>query len=251
MNKNKNFSIKFLNNLITILGFAVIAIVVIWYLSLIARYESGFENALKAIETGESELAISILEKTPVRMEDYSNCKFANIAVKACEKGDTTVIRYLADEGTNFNISILAVQTQTTKTPLEAFCETGWHNDPSLLKIMLDAGADPNQYYKEPPLFVLAKQLYWEYTISEEEKKALEDLCIMLVQAGAELKYNGNTILHLATKTNATKLFNALISTEEGLNLINAENREGKTAWEVAIQYNADSVLSTLKVLKN
>ena len=73
----------------------------------------------------------------------------------------------------------------------------------------------------------------------------------MLVQAGAELKYNGNTILHLAAKANAAELFNALISTEEGLNFINAENKEGKTAWEVAVQYNADSVLNALRVLKN
>ena len=208
--------------------------------------QSKSEKASAAIETGNNAEAIIAIDGMWNKSIPDKNGRTPIIT--ACKEGNAEILEYLINSG--IDVTNTKYDSYSEQRPLEAFCSSGWKNNPKVLQILLDAGADPNDYRYKPALFILAEQAYWKLTITEKQKDEIENMCLELIKAGAELQYENETILHLAAKADMTELFDALIHSKEGIELINTKNQDELTPWETAAKYGAVEVQQVIQLFE-
>lgn len=208
--------------------------------------QSKSEKASAAIEAGNNAEAIIAIDGMWNKSIPDKNGRTPIIT--ACKEGNAEILEYLINSG--IDVTNTKYDSYSEQRPLEAFCSSGWKNNPKMLQILLDAGADPNDYRYKPALFILAEQAYWKLTITEKQKDEIENMCLELIKAGAELQYENETILHLAAKADMAELFDALIHSKDGIELINAKNQDELTPWETAAKYGAVEVQQAIQLFE-
>lgn len=202
------------------------------FLLILIGQEKTFANIKNKIETNqyaENEFEMSNLYS--INMKDRTG---KSLLYVACENGNELAIENLLKNNAN-------VENENSKmTLLEVYCVKNYKNcNPKIINMLIQAGENPNTYKTKPPLFLLAQNFKW---LSKEEKKNAENTAIALIEAGASILYQNQSILHEAAKANMVELFSKVFYSKEGMSYMNMKNEENKTPWELAVKYGSIDV---------
>lgn len=152
----------------------------------------------------------------------------------ACEMGSSEMIEWALAHNADPNYS-----PRGATTPLELYCSFGFRGGPETLMRLLKAGAQVQSYRYNPPIFCLAEKLIW-MTPSERDV-ALEEMLI-LYHSGDKIRHNGTTLFHYAAQYDNEELATALLSTAAGAKQLAEKNQDGKTPYDLALEYGSAKI---------
>lgn len=193
----------------------------------------------EAIEDGNNEEAIRIAEgmrnlntqssRTP-RITELLEGEVTTPLVKACETGNAQMILWLLEHGARPDYAPGGICY-----PLEAFCESGSGAGTEALTNLFAYGADPKQYKYTPALFRLVRTL--EHRSAETYQTGV-DMVMVFIDNGAPWQNpeDGYTILHYAAMQKDGSFIRMLLEKEEAHEYVNAQNENGETPMDVAVQ---------------
>ena len=164
------------------------------------------------------------------------------VLMSACESGNTQIIQYLLNKGASPNKTI-----DGNLSPLEIYCKFGYKGGLKPLQELLDHGAQQSLFSSKPAIFHLGENFK---EMDEEEKKFATEMSIYLLTNGAPLTYKKETVLHLAAKGNMSELFDQIVHTREGLQLLNSENNDKLTPWQTAVNSGSIGVQRVIRNLE-
>ena len=225
---------------ITCLIVGLIAVICSCILIYIIDQETYIDKACAAIEANDNDVAIQYLKK----IKNYNSIgqRKETVLMVACESGNAEIIAFLLTQDLDVNYC-----PNGALTPLELFCQTGYKAGIDALDLLLEYGVKQSNFSEKPAVFYLAENLYW---MEDEERIIAEELILSLMQNGAPFGYKTTTILHEITKADSADLFDILVHTTQGLALLNTKNSEGKTPWDISIQYGAVDVQRVIRFLE-
>lgn len=219
---------------------AFIALIAAIVLLLILVQQEHIDDACSAIERFDQDALVSCAEEV-WDIDGYGTRK-ETMLMTACRVGNTDAVEFLLKEGADPNATVPG-----KLTPLELFCNNGYEAGEDLLLLLLENGVRQSIYSVKPAIFYLAENFYW---MDKNQKAIATEESIWLLQYGAPLGYEDTSLLHLTAKSDMDDLFYTIVHTREGLTMINMENGEGYTPWDVALKNGSIGVQRVIRNLE-
>lgn len=207
----------------------------------ISSQEEHIDKACQFIKNNDNQNAIVEINK--IWFIDEVGLNRETTLMAACESGNGQMIQLLLKEGADPNYKI-----NGKLSALEFYCNFGYNAGVKPLKQLLDAGARQSIFEKKPAVFYLADRFV---EMDKSEKEEATEMAILLLTNGAPLSYNGETLLHLAARADMAELFDQIIHTKNGIQLMNSKNKDGLTPWQVALNFGAVDVQQVIRGLES
>ena len=190
------------------------------------------QNTTDAIQAGDIELAKEWAEQLD-SLEQHNRSR-ETVLMIACEMGAAEMVEWAIAHDADPNYA-----PRGAMSPLELFCSFGFRAGAPTLNRLLRAGAKVNNYLLTPPIFCLGTKLIW---MTPEEREIAFDEMLLLYKNGDKMQYNGVTLFHYAARYDYEPLAYELLCSVAGAKQLAAEDPDGYTPYELALQNGSSSI---------
>lgn len=194
------------------------------------------------IENGENSKAEEIIEKT--RNLNRESRAFSGLGLffsqgeqqastplySACKSGNADMVKLLLEHGADPNFT-----GKGLAKPLEIYCAENIDADTAILEMLLQYGANVNDFTYKPAVFNVAGKLQY---LNSEKTESAGRMITYLLDNGASLAYEENgtirTLLFCAVQGSDARLLKTLLDEYNGSVCIDVEDYEGETVLDIA-----------------